>query len=51
MVQYCRDWSVMTSDEIYHPLFFRKTTKRINNKDVVVMEPFKPKVNFSMRSN
>ncbi|KAK8832051.1 hypothetical protein WA577_005148 [Blastocystis sp. JDR] len=51
LVQYCSDWSVMTSDEIYHPLFFRKTTKRINNKDVVVMEPFKPKVNFSMRSN
>ena len=41
----------MTSDEMYHPLFLKKVTKRIRDKEVVVMEPFKPTMNFSMRSD
>lgn len=39
----------MTSDEEYHPLFFRPETTYVDGKPVRKMVPYKPTIDFSMR--
>lgn len=49
-MEYCSDWSVMTSDEKYHPLFFTPITRIVDGKEVTVMERYVPSINLSMKS-
>ena len=48
-MSYCNEWSVMTGEEKYHPLFFKKKVSVVNGKEVVEMVPYKPPVDLSMR--
>ena len=43
-MEYCSDWSVMTSDEKYHPLFFKPVKSIVDGKEVVNMERYSPKM-------
>ena len=49
-MQYCSDWSVMTSDEKYHPLFFTPKKRTVDGMEVIVMERYTPSINLSMKS-
>lgn len=51
LIEYCSDWSVMTAEEKYHPLFFTKKVIRSGNKETVEMVPYKPQIDLSMRKN
>lgn len=50
-MHYCSDWSVMTSDEKYHPLFFKPKKTIVNGKEITEMVPSKPQIDYSMRGN
>lgn len=41
----------MTSEEKYHPLFFKPKTSIVNGKEVIEMVPSKPHIDYSMRKN
>lgn len=51
LVQYCSDWSVMTSDEKYHPLFFREVVRIVDGKEVRSMERYNPEINLAMKNS
>ena len=51
LAQYCSDWSVMTSDEKYHPLFFKEVMRMEDGKEVRCMERYTPKINLSMKTS
>ena len=51
LVEYCSDWSVMTSDEKYHPLFFKPVKSIVDGKEVVNMERYSPKISLSMKNS
>ena len=50
-MEYCGDWSVMTSDEKYHPLFFKPVKSIVDGKEVVNMERYSPKISLSMKNS
>ncbi|KNB44446.1 protein MEI2-like 1 [Blastocystis sp. subtype 4] len=51
LIEYCSDWSVMTAEEKYHPLFFSKKVIRDGDEEIVEMVPVKPQIDLSMRKN
>lgn len=51
MIEYCSDWSVMTAEEKYHPLFFTKKVIHDGDAEIIEMVPIKPQIDLSMRKN
>lgn len=41
----------MTSDEKYHPLFFKEVMHMEDGKEVRCMERYTPKINLSMKTS
>lgn len=41
----------MTSDEKYHPLFFREVVRIVDGKEVRSMERYNPEINLAMKNS
>lgn len=50
LAEYCSDWSVMSSEEKYHPLFFREVTCVVDGKEVKKMERYTPPVVLKVKN-
>lgn len=50
LAEYCSDWSVMSSEEKYHPLFFKEVTCMVDGKEVKKMERYTPPVVLKVKN-